>query len=105
MSLHKGIAGLLKSPEFELDADEAKMLSENMVNVASQYSVEVNPKYMAWLALIGCLMAVYGPRFGAMAIRKHNKKQPQQSEPEAPMRGGLQAVPVAPFVPPQSFTG
>lgn len=96
------MAALLKSPEFELDSDEAKMLAENMTNVASQYSVEVNPKYMAWLALVGCLLAVYGPRFAALTMKKH-MKVPQQNQQQERQQGGLQAVPVAPFVPPQSF--
>lgn len=95
----------MKSPEFELDPDEAKMLSENMVNVASQYSVEVNPKYMAWLALCGCLIAIYGPRIGAAAIRKNAKKNPQKVAEEPQQPGMLRPVPVAPFNPPQSFAG
>jgi hypothetical protein len=100
------VAGLLKSPEFELDPAEAKMLAENMTLVASQYSVEVNPKYMAWMALIGCLLAIYGPRFGAVFVKKQiqgNKPKPVQQE--APQQGGLKAVPMEPFYPPQSFTG
>jgi hypothetical protein len=97
------VAGLLKAPEFELDKDEARMLAENMANVAAQYSVTVDPKYMAWIGFIGCLIAIYGPRIGAVAIRK-NAKHASSEKPREEMRSPLQAVPVQPFVPPTSFS-
>lgn len=93
---------MLKAPEFELDPAEAKMLAENMTNVASQYSVEVNPKYMAWIALTGCLLAIYGPRFGAIFVKRAVQPAKPQVVKEAP-QGNVVTPVVEQWTPPTQF--
>jgi hypothetical protein len=96
----------VKEPAFELEPEEAKALAEGMTNVANHYSMTVDPKTVAWIALFGTLFAIYGPRIGALVV--HNASKTVQKKavvmPEgANMPTPIRPVEVAPFMPPQQF--
>lgn len=56
-------------PELELDADESKLLADAVTEVASHYSVVVDPKVVAWAGLLGVCGSIYGPRVAAWKMR------------------------------------
>jgi hypothetical protein len=84
--LHAGVSKALDFDELALDRDEAKMLADGISTVAAQYTVEVNPKVVAWAGLCGIIGAVYGPRIAAYRVRKAlekkgGEKETQNNEP------------------------
>jgi hypothetical protein len=64
------LAKVTKVEEMKLDNDEAKMIAEAMANVQQHYSVVVDPKYLAWMGLIGVCVTIYGPRAALLVMSK-----------------------------------
>lgn len=75
IGIHTALAALTKSPEFNIDKDEARAIAEASANVARHYNATINPKMADWFALIGCLGAIYGPRFVAMVRNRKGGKR------------------------------
>jgi hypothetical protein len=93
------VAAGIDVDELKLEKDEARQLAEGIGNVASHYSVEVNPKVLAWVGLAGIIGAIYGPRIVAIRTRKALEKKAPKSEEARPSN-----VAVMPnFNPPNSF--
>lgn len=84
LSTHNLLARLTKVEEMKLDNDEAKMIAEALANVQQHYSVVVDPKYLAWMGLIGVCVTIYAPRIGVLIMTKkaQNKKQVQNNPAE-----------------------
>lgn len=75
-SLHSMGAALLNEPELNIDKDEAQLLNDALVKMATEYGFGaiISPKTQASIDMCIALGTVYGPR--AMSIyRKHGKKQ------------------------------
>lgn len=79
--LHEMAANFTNTEELSLDEDEAKALGEATVRVAQEYDMPMpDAKTMAWVNLAKVLSVVYGPRVGAIRMRKaqerRNRPQP-----------------------------
>jgi hypothetical protein len=73
--LHEIAANFTHTPELELSEDEAKGLGEATVRVAQEYDMPMpDAKAMAWINLLKVVSVVYGPRVGAVRIRKAREK-------------------------------
>src|ERR1017187_1223324 len=73
--LHEIAANFTHTPELELSEDEAKGLGEATVRVAQEYDLPMpDAKTMAWINLLKVVSVVYGPRVGAVRIRKAREK-------------------------------
>jgi hypothetical protein len=73
--LHEIAANFTHTPELELSEDEAKGLGEATVRVAQEYDLPMpDAKTMAWINLLKVVSVVYGPRVGAVRIRKTREK-------------------------------
>lgn len=89
-SLHAMAASFLKTPELELDKSEADALAVAIDDVQRFYDVQTSAEVLLWVNVIGVCAAVYGPRIGALVIRKRNEseRKPRKPQPE-------QAAPVS----------
>lgn len=65
--LHFMFATLSGQPLFIVNENEAVMMAQAIVEVASHYDVEFNSPAMSWAKLIAVLGMIYGPKI--MAIR------------------------------------
>lgn len=82
MGIHTMLASVTKTPELELNDDEAERIAKSIQNVAQYYPVYVDAKTQAWMALIMTAGAIYGSRGIAIAARmktEANAKRPSQS--------------------------
>ena len=92
LSVHMMGAAFLKVPELELDADEAKRLSDSVKQVAEYYPVVFNPKKLAIANLVITLGTIYGTR--AVAIYKTApKRAPATVTPIRPPAPAAQPAP------------
>ena len=80
LSIHLGMAAILKAPEFMLDGEEAKRLAVASKNVARHYNLEGSQKAMDITALIVVALGIYGPRFAALSMRRKDEKKSKQQE-------------------------
>ncbi len=81
LSVHFMGAKLLSAPEWELDKDEAKKLSDAIKEVAKHYSMIMDPKKLALCQLGFCMVGVYGPRAIVTAKRVYGKPKVFQTPP------------------------
>jgi hypothetical protein len=81
--LHAGMSKAFDFPELELEKSEAKLLADGITTVAAQYTVEVNPRVVAWAGLCGILGTIYGTRIAAWRMRKMLEKKTGEKEPES----------------------
>lgn len=108
------LAGIAKTPELELDDDEAKQVAAAYANVARHYNWVPNEKAADWYNLVTVCGAVFGSKIVGYQMRKNAERkqrvpqpaqsqpprhatpsQPQPSHAEAPQpRTPLQSVPV-----------
>jgi hypothetical protein len=73
-------------PEAALDEDEAKELAKAVAAVNEHYAVAIDPKKLAWFALIGVAGKIYGSRVMAYIMRK--KMEEAAARPRiAPLAG------------------
>jgi hypothetical protein len=105
LAVHLGIAKIVSMPEMELDNEEAKKLSAAAVNVARFYNVEVDPKILAWVALIGVMGSLYIPRITAAAMRKKMDKEPKTPSVQANVQPMQKPAAIQPFQYPTAHTG
>jgi hypothetical protein len=56
------LAAICKTPELEIDKQEAQLVAEAVKELAKHYPVGMDPKKIAWANLIAALGTVYGPR-------------------------------------------
>jgi hypothetical protein len=72
------LAAAVKTPELELDKDEAKALAENIAAVNAFYGKVIDPKIMAWTGLIMTCGKIYAPRVVAIKMRLSLEKPTQK---------------------------
>lgn len=93
MSIHAMAAGFTGAAELNIDTDEAGTISKAIADVASHYSVTADPKTMAWVNLAAACGMVYGPRIGAIKLRrsmnKPSVKAPIKASASHPQPGGV----------------
>lgn len=78
---HMMMAAFLKTPEFIIDTEESKALSEAISTVAELYPIPLlDEKSQAWIALAMCAGGIYGPRVIAVVNNK-KKNRPQVVQP------------------------
>lgn len=68
------VASRAKAVELSLDGDESRAIAEAGANVLKQYSIPVDEKTAAWLALAGTLGTIYGAKIAAMKINRSLSK-------------------------------
>jgi hypothetical protein len=78
LSLHEMGAAILKTPELDLDRDEAQKLSKAVQEVSKYYAMSFDPKKVALGNLAIVMGGIYVPRIMAYRLRKAT------SEPGAP---------------------
>jgi hypothetical protein len=94
--MHAICASLTKAPELLLEQSEAKILAENIANVAQYYPDRVlTEKQTAWIGLGSALAAVYGTRYFAFIARR----QKERVSRAAPAETSLNVVPMSKDVP------
>lgn len=76
-------AGAFNAPELLLDDAEAKQVSNAIGEVAKHYSVNVDPKTLAWLNLGWAVSCVYGSRVVAIGMRKRNEAKAEKERKAA----------------------
>lgn len=103
------LARLTKVEEMKLDTEEAKMIAEALANVQQHYSVIVDPKYLAWMGLIGVCVTIYAPRIGVLIMTKKAEgkrgKQPQNAGMPSNVAEMHKPIAPAPFDPTQFSRG
>jgi hypothetical protein len=72
------------APELELSREESKDLAAALADVNQYYNHVVDPKILAWVGLISVCGKVYGPRVGAVILRK---KMEAEKTRRAPLAG------------------
>lgn len=100
--IHAGLAGATKTPEFALDKDEAKELGQAVANVNAHYGKVLDPKTVAWVALVMVAGKVYGPRVGAWKLRTDMERADRGTQAR---RAPLRPVPSPTPPQPQPSTG
>lgn len=71
-----------KIPEFKMDAAEADAIASASVNVLRHYDIgQQSQKAMDWIALIGAVGIVYGPRVMSYRNRVMNAARPNNVQP------------------------
>jgi hypothetical protein len=74
VGLHVGLASFTKIEELAITQEEGETFMTAAQNVARHYSIETTQKTMDWIALCGCLTAMYGPRAIVVSIKMRNKR-------------------------------
>lgn len=69
LSAHAMLAGILSTPELELDKSEAKKISTALQEVEKHYPIGVNEKTMALTNLALVMGGIYGSRFMTYRMR------------------------------------
>lgn len=96
-AIHTGLAIIAKTPELELDENEADKITKAGLGVARHYAnVQMTEKAADWVALFSALGAVYGPRWMAIKIRRQNTRPPQTTQ--APQAQAQKPQPAPPSV-------
>ena len=72
--VHVGLASVTKTPELELEEDEAKSLAMASANVMEQFNITPDPKVTAVLGLVTTCGMIYGPRVYSIRERKKEEK-------------------------------
>jgi hypothetical protein len=77
VSGHIMLAKLIDWDELILDDDEARKLSDGLKEVAKHYTMEMDPKKLAWMNLSMIAGGIYGPRI-ISAWRENKKKEAER---------------------------
>lgn len=81
LSLHMMGAAILKVPELEIDATEAKRLGDAVSRVNELYGgIMLSEKQAAWINLTFALGQVYGPRAVALKMRMSTEEKSKTIE-------------------------
>jgi hypothetical protein len=66
---------MTKTPELELEEEEAKALAESTLTLAAMYDLTPDPKLQAMMNLAIILGTTYGTRYVAIRARKSQEKE------------------------------
>lgn len=65
-----------------MEKPEAERLGAAMIDVSAQYgSMGINPKTLAWIRLMMVCGSIYGPRIGALKLRKMMEAEERAKTP------------------------
>ena len=78
VGVHAMLAMNTGIPEFELSPDEGVAFTQAAQNVMRHYSVETTQKTLDWIAFMGTVGGIYGPRIVAYGVRRQHEKQQQR---------------------------
>lgn len=82
-AIHLFLAGICRSPELELDQEEAKKVTEALDRLSSHYNVAPSETTRVWMNFVGAMGSVYGPRVVSIYTRaKAPKKKSEVSNVE-----------------------
>lgn len=88
LSCHAMLAGITKTPELAIDANEAALLGDGIAKVAILYDVTASPKTVAWCNLAMVTGMVYGTRIMAISARKKDARK-KRTDKVRPIRAGV----------------
>jgi len=77
--VHLGIAGVTKTPELELDDDDAKTLSKAVSNVLEEFDIRPDPKAQAVVGMIVACGMVYGPKLALIKMRVDDERKEKKA--------------------------
>lgn len=69
------MAAMTKTPELELDSQEATGLAESGLTLAAMYDIQPDPKLQAAILFAGQVGMIYGTRVVAIKARKSQEKE------------------------------
>lgn len=72
---HTSMAAMTKTPELELEAQEAQGLAESGLTLAAMYDITPDPKLQAALLFASQVGMIYGTRIVAIRARKSQEKE------------------------------
>jgi hypothetical protein len=72
---HASMAAMTKTPELELDSEEATGLAESGLTLAAMYDITPDPKLQAAILFAGQVGMIYGSRVVAIRARKAQEKE------------------------------
>lgn len=75
MFAHAMLAMKLGRAEFQIDEEEAKLLTEAVIDLSEYYNIKLKGQAGAWAGLIYAVGMVYGPRVGAMIVQNINRRK------------------------------
>lgn len=73
------MAAMTKTPEMELDSEEAKGLAESGLTLASLYDIQPDPKLQAAILFAGQVGMIYGTRIVAIRARKSQEREEKRT--------------------------
>lgn len=118
LDIHAMAAAFLKIEEFDLSEEEGKRYSERIEELLRLYPNNVvNPKAVAWCALLATAGGIYSTRYAAYKLRMENEKsnpapppvqrtatpQTQPIQGAQPLNGKAASHPEASFLTPSQF--
>lgn len=78
---HVGLAMAFRNPDIELADSEGERLANAVRPVLELYDIpEVSAPVQAWLGLIMCCGAIYGPRISAAMMERAAKPEPEKPD-------------------------
>ena len=84
MLTHSGLAFAFRTPELEIDKQEADVLTQSLLKVSRHYpNVAMPAKTLDWMNLIGVLGACYGGRIVRIKERKKKDNAEKQAQQHA----------------------
>jgi hypothetical protein len=76
---HASMAAMTKTPELELDGEEAQGLAESGLTLAAMYDITPDPKLQAAILFAGQVGMIYGTRI--VAIRARKRQEEKETKP------------------------
>lgn len=88
--VHVGLAAATKSPELELDTEDARALTLATSNVLEQFDIKPDPKVEAVVGLVITAGSIYGPKL--YLIRERRMDEAKERDKQRQAMGGIQIV-------------
>jgi len=76
--IHLVSSKITGTPELELSEGEAQALAESVLNIASEYDLNLDGKTGAWVQLLGTAAFIYAPRM--IAVKRRVIAQQEQAQ-------------------------
>lgn len=78
IGIHALLATLTDAPELAVTDQEGEAFMHASANVMRHYGVQATQKTIDHIALVGCVLSIYGPR--AFLLRERLKERKQQGQ-------------------------
>jgi hypothetical protein len=72
--IHAGLSGLTKTPELELEQDDARNLAEASANLLNEFEIKPDPKIEATIAFVVVAGSIYAPKLAMIRMRRQEEK-------------------------------